>query len=194
MSKDDINIDQQVQQALEEVGINYADWKRRVSAGDVLYLLDQCPFLQITNTAVSSPVPLSSLTLVSARSGWKIHDYGGHALSSSPGELLFGGRRVRGKKNEEDEGGAIAMPGAGTLVNQAVITAFEMVELAKQHGWAGVQFVDGHPLMAWAAWMQAEDSDLGMEGYTPTARDYLKRRRIKGPAPTLERGPGPSRP
>lgn len=163
------NLETEARQALRELGIENIDWKRRITAAEVLYLLDQCPFLQITDTALAVATEIQPLKLIEAKSGWKIHDYG-NALSSSPGELLFG------KQKDDDEGGG----GAGTIVNQAVITAFEMVELAKQHGWTGIQLVDGHPLMAWAAWMQALDSGLEIEGYTPTANDHSKRRRIKG--------------
>jgi len=172
------NYEQEVQRTLRELGIKNVDWKRGVSASDVLYLLDQCPFLQIMNTAPNLATDLKPLKLIQARSGWKIHDYG-NAMSSSPGELLFGGAPLRkpGETDEGGEGGRVG--GVGTIVNQAVITAFQMIELAKEHGWTGVLLVDAHPLMAWAAWVQAEDSELSMEGFTPTAKDLSKRRRFK---------------
>ncbi len=189
MSKDDITL--QMQQTLRELGIEEVDWKRHVSAGDVLYLLDQCPFLQIMDTALQLSPQLPELKLMTAKSGWKIHDYG-NAISSSPGELLYGrpGKvRKRGALQDEDqEGGS----GTGTLVNQAVITAWEMVELAKERGWEGIQLIDGHPLMAWAAWMRAADSEMTLEGYTPTAQDFSKRRRIKQSATETFAARGPS--
>jgi hypothetical protein len=173
------SIDREVQQALEELGIADVDWARKISAEDILYFLNQCPFLYISNTVLPLSPEKSSLQIVTASSGWNIHNYG-HALSSSPGEFLLGNyRSVR--PQEEDErgrGDAVAVPGAGTVVNQAVTTAFAMVDLAIQQSWTGIQFVDGHPLMAWAAWMHALDAEVSLEGYQPTAKDFSRRRRI----------------
>ena len=180
MSKN--NFDHDIQQSLQTIGLS-VDWQRRVSASDVLYLLDQCPFLQIADTGLQLSLDLPPLKVVTAKSGWRIHNYG-NALSSSPGEWLFGNPRTRRtrldkEKQDDDKGGSRV----GTLVNQAVMTVFDMIELVKANGWTGVQLIDGHPLMAWAAWMYALDSGLEMEGYTPTAKDLAKRRRIKSQAP-----------
>jgi hypothetical protein len=186
------NIDEQVQQALQDLGMDSVDWQRRISASDVLYLLDQCPFLQIMDTGLQMTSELPPLQLITAKSGWKIHDYG-NAMSSSPGESIYGKPRLRRTRLDqgEDKGGegGEGGSGVGTLVNQAVITAVEMVEIAQQHGWAGVQLIDGHPLMAWAAWMQTLDSGMELEGYEPTAKDYAKLRRVKGAS--ADRGPIP---
>lgn len=183
------NIDEQLQQALQDLGMDQVDWKRHVSPSDVLYLLDQCPFLQIMDTGLQIASELPPLQLITAKSGWKIHDYG-NAMSSSPGELLYGDPRLRPTRLDEDEAkGGEGGGGVGTIVNQAVMTAIEMVEIAQQHGWENVQLVDGHPLMAWAAWMQTLETGMEMEGYTPTAKDYAKLRRVKGPR--AERGPTP---
>jgi hypothetical protein len=183
MSED--NLDEDIQQNLDSIGLN-VDWRRRVSAGDVLYLLDQCPFLQISDTSLQLSYDLPPLKVVTAKSGWRIHDYG-NALSSSPGEWMFGNPRARRTRIDgEQKGGEGGGSGVGTVVNQAVLTVFDMIELVKAHEWAGIRLVDGHPLMAWAAWMYALDSGLEVEGYSPTAKDLARRRRIKGAAP----GPG----
>ncbi len=184
------NINEQVEQALQELGMSGADhWKQRISARDVVYLLDHCPFLEISDPRQQPPAQdIQPLKIVTARSGWKIHDFK-NMLSSSPGELLYG------NPNEEDEGGGSGgrFPKAGTLINQAVITAFEMIEIAERHGWPGIQLVDGHPLMVWAAWVQTLDSGMEIEGYTPTAKDYAKWRRLKSARPETGVSPRPSR-
>lgn len=184
---DQAAIDQQVQAALQEIGLENIDWNRNVSAGDVIFLLDQCPFLQIMDTGLQLAAELPPLKIITAKSGWKIHDYG-NALSSSPGELIYGKPGVRRPRADEDGGsqGGEGGSGVGTLINQAVVTAFAMIEIATQYGWAGVRLVDGHPLMAWAAWVQALEAGMEMEGYSPTAKDYAKLRRLKTAAP--ERG------
>jgi hypothetical protein len=169
------NLDKNIQKTLEELGINYSELGRRASASDVIYLLDQWPFLQITNTELYVEHEIKPLEILSARSGWKIHNYVS-ALSSSPGNVVFGPVGKSKKKGEEDkEGGS----GTGTLVNQAVITAWEMIELAKKVGWANVKLIDGHPLMVWAAWMKCLEYGMQLEGFTPGAKDYAKLQRIR---------------
>ncbi len=174
------NLPDEVQKALHDLGMDTVDWQRRISASDVVYLLDQCPFLQIMNTGFTTE-ELPPLQLVTAKSGWKIHNYG-NAISSSPGLWLFGNPKTSPTVIDGREGSGSSGTGTGTLVNQAVTTAMEMVRIAIEQGWEGIQLVDGHPLMAWAAWMQSLDAGLDLEGYAPTAKDMAKRRRIKGPA------------
>lgn len=175
-------LDPQVENALKQLGIAQIDWKRHISAADVLYLLDHCPFLRITNTAALPPGETVSLQLVEAKSGWHIH-HEGNAMSSSPGEFLFfgGDFRIRTPEDKDQggEGSGTVNPGKGTVVNQAVMTAFDMVTLAHKLGWEGVRVIDGHPLMVWAAWMQALDLGVALEGYAPTAQDIVKRSRVK---------------
>ena len=110
----------------------------------------------------------------------QIHNYG-DAMSSSPGHLLFGGGdyRINLEEDEDDEGSGVVNPGKGTIWKQAFDTAAEMVSLAKESGWSAVNIVDGHPMMKWAAWMQAADEHLGVDGYTPTEKDLLRRERVK---------------
>ncbi len=171
----------QIQQTLEQLGINpNINWRERLKVSDVLYLLDHFPFLQMVDggTAPQSTAPLNIIT---AKSGWNIQDYK-DALSSSPGMLLFGGgdfRIVLPGEEGDGEGGGVINPGKGTIVNQAVATAFEMIEIAQRYGWASIKLVDGHPLMMWAAWMQALDLNIPLTGYEPSEHDRAKRRRIK---------------
>jgi hypothetical protein len=183
---DEEEYDAQLEYTLNELGIPAADWQRRISASDVIYLLDQCPFLEISD---AEGQPADKPRLIKARSGWKIHDLGGR-LSSSPGLLMYGHPKI--SSSTDDTGGTedgTGVPKAGTLINQAVITAFEMVELAFQKGWSIVKLIDGHPLMAWAAWVQALDTGMGIEGYVPSAKDLAKLKRLK--APRTEPGVSP---
>jgi hypothetical protein len=175
MSKDNNpDLTGEIEEVFERLGINpHIDWKNRINVSDVLYILDHWPFLQMVDGG-TSPLSTEQLQLLTAKSGWKIHSYR-DALSSSPGEFLFGGAGEEG--GEGGEGGA--KPGKGTIVNQAVMTAFEMVELARQYGWEKIKLVDGHPLMLWAAWMQAEDLNIEIVGYQPSEHDFARRRRIK---------------
>lgn len=170
MSKE---LNQQIQETLEQLGINpNINWRERLNVSDVLFLLDRCPFLQMVDggTAPQSTAPLN---IIKSKSGWNIQDYK-DALSSSPGMLLFGGA-----EGGDEGGGGVINPGKGTIVNQSVVTAFEMVEIAQRYGWASIMIVDGHPLMMWAAWMQALDINIPLTGYEPSEADRVKRRRNK---------------
>lgn len=175
---DDVN--QEIQDALRSLRLNEAEIDRSVSAADFVYLLNQWPFLQITDIRLQMDQQVQSLNILQAKSRWKIHDYG-DALSSSPGEFAFGqpgSLKKTGlvKDKDDEEGGS----GVGTLVNQGVITAFEMVDLAIQRGWSGIKLIDAHPLMAWAAWMHCLDYGIDLAGYQPSAHDYARWKRIQG--------------
>lgn len=151
---------------------------------NLLYLLDQCPYLQIVNSEVSGQMTAAP-KLFKAQSGWTVLDYG-DAMSSSPGELVFADSRpdphfltmglgTRSGQEEDTEGGS----GRGTMVKQAVDTAAEMVFLAIQRGWKGVTVVEGHPRMRWAAWVMAGDHEFPMEGYEPSESDLARRKRLR---------------
>ncbi len=177
------DFDQELENSLHKLGVNNVNLQRQISPEEIIYLLDRCPFLQIIATNAKVLASHSSLQLVSAKSGWKIQNYF-HAMNSSPGMLLFGGGDFRFRFPEEQDkdgstGGTVINPGKGTIYNQAIMTANEMVALALQQGWHGIKVVDGHPLMILGAWMEASDLGMGFEGYTPSEQDLAKRRRIK---------------
>ncbi len=169
----------EVVEGLKKLGLKPSVWERPITPEEIQYLLDHCPFLQIVSSNVVDP--LAEPVFFTAQSGWVVHNYG-DAMSSSPGHLLFGGGDFRMRaSDEEDDGddGGVINPGKGTVWKQAFDTAAEMVELAKQLGWKGVQIIDGHPAMKWAAWMKASDERLGVDGYTPSERELAKRARVK---------------
>jgi hypothetical protein len=169
-------IDDDIQQSLEKLNLQHTDWARELTAEDILYLLDHCPFLQIVSTGESTLLPEPEF--ITAKSGWVIHHYG-DAMSSSPGELLFAGGDFRLLLDDGDSDGGMINPGKGTLIKQAFDTAADMIRLAQTLKWRGVQIVDGHPLMQWAAWMQAEDDAYPITGFEPTEKDRQKRERVK---------------
>ncbi len=161
----------ELQEALKKLNLNDTDWARALSPEEILYLLSQCPFLQIVSTGEVQA--LEEPEFITAKSGWKIHYYG-NAMSSSPGELLFKSSDFR-----QDDGGESGKSGRGTIVKQAFDTAADMIAFAQKRGWRGVHIVDGHPLMVWAAWMQAQDDAYSITGYTPDEKEIKKRERLK---------------
>lgn len=154
--------------------ISRIDWNGPIKHEDVLYLLTRYPFLQIISTDPNFTADMEP-KFITAQSGWTIHDYG-DAMSTSLGPLLFG------NNNEDDEGGSGSTElnaGKGTVINQAVLAAQEMIALAIQKGWPGVEIIAGSSLMQWAAWMMAEDNKFTLVGFEPTAKDKQKRERIR---------------
>ena len=171
------------------IDITNIDWSRPISHQDVQFLLNHYPFLQILSLNPKFD-PNHQIQLIRSESGWTIQDYG-CAHSSSPGEFLFGGGywihtgwNLPAKK-EEDEGGdggdanPIINSGKGTIVKQAFDTATEMVEIAVQKGWPGIELINGNELMKWAAWMRAEDYELKVKGFSPSEQHRQKRERVK---------------
>ena len=146
---------------------------------DVQYLCDHFyPYLQI----ISAEADLENIVepiFITADSDWIIHDYG-IALSSSPGQYLFGNYWAR-EEGESGEGGGetVLLPGKGTIVWQQVQTAYNMVAIAQEKGWTGIELVDGTPKMKWAAWMAAQDLGLELSGYDPSEQDQARRKRIQ---------------
>lgn len=172
------NLDQIMQDAAKKLDLDI-DILRSVSAKELLYLIDHCPFLQITDTAMKS-ISDEPVKIITAESGWDIHDYG-DAMSSSPGRFLFGGGdyRILSKEDEEGgEGGSVLNAGKGTIYKQAFDTAVQMVEVALQNGWQGVHVVDGHPNMIRAAWITADRLGMVLEGHEPTQEDIVVRDRL----------------
>ncbi len=157
-------------QGLDDFEAGRLDWSRPVKESDLIYLLEHYPYLEIAATSMSGGVYRFNETLrYRADSGWKIQ-YDGIHMSSSAGIRLYG----NGDPDDEDGGGQ-----QGTIINQAVTTAYSMLALAKGFDWYSFEILSGSSLMKWAAWMAAEDYDITLENYAPTEDDFLKRRRVR---------------
>lgn len=152
------NIEQLTKTMSEKLNIDI-DPMRKISAAEIIYLLDRWPFLQIVFDTAAEKQTVHSIT---ANSGWTILDYD-IALCSSPGQLGFSE-----STNEKIN------PKHGTMVKQAFDTATQMVEIAAKRG-AKVIHVEGHPIMLRAAWIKAESLGLQVVGFEPSKEDYLVR-------------------
>lgn len=171
------DFEQAIQDASEKLHVDI-DILREITPEEIRYLLDHCPFLQIVGPDMA--LEKQPVKLVQSESGWDIHDYG-DAMSSSPGRFLFGGGNFRiYLKGEEDEGGGgdIINPGKGTVVNQAWVTANEMIAMAAERGWRFLTIVDGHPIMKRAAWIKAIELGITVDGFEPTIDDERIRERV----------------
>jgi hypothetical protein len=170
-------------------GIEFDESKifRPITPEDVAYLRNKYPFLQLINTEADFSKEIVP-EFITSKSGWTIHDYG-DAMSSSSGEDLFDGwddkallADVIGAEEEGGEEGGEAggfiYTGKGTIIKQMIDTGFDMVNLAMQKNWAGVEIIDGAELMKWAAWAAASEKNFAVQGFEPDEEDEKRRRRI----------------
>jgi len=167
------------QKTLHRLGLNKIDIAN-VRTSDILYLAENWQFLQvIENSGTRSS--LEQPELITAKSGWTIINYG-DAMATSPGKWIFRGGYFQFTENMEDEdeggGGGIINPKHGTIHKQAFDSAAEIIQLAKEFGWKGVQIVDGHPNMQRAAWVEACRIGVRLDGYVPDMTAEKTRRRI----------------
>ena len=176
---------------------------REISPEDIDYLRKyRYPFLEIVNNGESVEDARDYPLFIKApNGGWTMQDrvdvisaspsMGIEVeLETKPGEKGEGGEDGEsgesGESGEDDEGdegeGAptIFDRGAGTIINQAVMTAFDMVMLAVGKGWQSMTITDGTELMKWAAWAAAQDCDLTVSGFEPSEKDKKKYERLRG--------------
>lgn len=176
----DQDLEQTIQEASDKLHIDI-DVLREIDPKDVQYLLDHCSFLQLVGPEMS--LEKEEVKIVQSDSGWDIHDYG-DALSSSPGKFIFGGGNFRIYLDEDDDegegggGGDVINPGKGTVVNQAWMTAVDMILMAQARDWNFVTIVDGHRIMKRAAWIKASELGITIDGFEPTIDDERIRERV----------------
>lgn len=148
-----------------------------VRPSDISYLAERWQFLQVVEST-GNQVRLENPELITAKSGWTIVNYG-DAMATSPGKWIFRGGYWQISLNEDDDDdGGIVNPGKGTIHKQAFDSAAEMIQLAQQFEWGGVQIVDGHPNMQEAAWVEACRIGVRMDGFVADVKAEIKRRRI----------------
>lgn len=136
-----------------------------VTPEDIAFLANRNAYIQMINSQAVLSGMLAPV-LIDTPNGWTIHDYG-QAMSVSPGESLL------------EESTTYKGKGTGTVVNQAFAVAKEMVALAIEKGWAGIEIIAGVRLMEWSIWMAAEDKGFEVFGFEPNQQEKEKRARIK---------------
>lgn len=139
---------------------------RGVTYEEFYYLLSRYPALIIRNVESPDLPNMREAEVIKSTSGWDIIDCDGWLLSS-PGKLLWGAYR-----EGADEASA-EKKGVGTLTQQAVDTAYDMIILAQEKGWPSAHVVHGFYGMIRAAWIAAESLSFNLEGFTPTINDQV---------------------
>ena len=169
---------QQVAEFERQFSLPPSEWGRKITSEEIQYLKDHYYYLQVVASAGGQP--LTSVELITAKSSdWNIIDYG-DAMGSSVGEFIFSCGYFKDDTPQEgdDDGGTLVSPGKGTLINQAFLTAQEMIEMAIARGWRGAHIVAGHPLMTRSAWIAAEKGGLRVTGFEPGRKDQRIKRLV----------------
>jgi hypothetical protein len=174
------------------------DISRPYTHQDIVYLLNQHPFIQIIS-AQADFTKDNEIKITKSVSGWNILDYG-DALCSSAGEFMFGGnddksfikRILDGEKNDGnqvDDTKITINPGKGTIIKQTYDTVQEIIDIAISKGWPGIEFIDGSPLMASLLWQLCEEKGLTLEGYTPEEKEEEEAKRKQRAKEVFEKAP-----
>lgn len=164
-----------------------ANMSRPVTQDDIEMVKSQWPSLELVawrtpNDQDDEDGVLETLTspddspgapafLTAKDSMWTIQYWVGNesyptAMSSSSSEHLFGGQSEEGS-------------GSGTIAGESFATAINMIELAQQQGWPGVQILSGSENMKWAAWAACDTLNIPCLGYDPTPEATAKAERVK---------------
>ena len=154
-------------------------WERPVTPAELQYFKDRWPYIQIVNSGETHG--FGSVQLKQAPTGWVIHDYGDAMSSACPFPFGCGDFTipVMDGLHPPEQAPLESFEGHGTIRKQIVDTARHMIKMAKEQGWAGIDCIEGHPAMLWAAWMAAEEADIPLTGFEPTIKDKERRRRVR---------------
>lgn len=144
---------------------------RPITHNEFYYLLSRHPYLEIGDSAGSAPKAGRAPETKTTKTGWVVQDYG-DCIVTGPGRLVFG--RYVGLTEEEDEegGGGAGLTDQGTLQQQIIETAKELIEMA-QGRWDKASILKGFYGMKRAAWVAAGLKDYGLSGFEPTEEDQV---------------------
>jgi len=170
----DNGVESNLKRVADQLGIEVADWARKMTPEEIQWLLDHCPFGQFVSGGGAEPLE-KVIHYPAPSSNWPIVDYG-DAMTTSPGPYIYGGGyfRVSSGESEEDEdqgGSGIVNPGKGTIVNQAFLTAQDIVAIAQKNNWASIHVVDCHRMLGRAVWIYGEKAGMIITGFEPDEKD-----------------------
>ncbi len=163
---------------------------RPVTSVELAHVLRNYAYLEISDASVYElkSIDLAQLKFIKSKSGWLIHDHGS-VLRASPGKMLYHSH------NAFEDDGAGGGVGYGTIVQQYVDTARDMLTIA-QSRWLGAKILSGYRPMQFAAYLIAQASHYILEGIELSNEEartyqYVKQRvqAILREAPEPERMP-----
>lgn len=149
-------------------------FERDITPQEFYALLCRYPYLEVCAAGATTP-PLGTVpTVITAKNGWKIYDYG-DILASGCHELIA----YLWVLEDSEEGGGEGGEGGGdygTIVQQAADVVKHMLLLAKQKGWPASEIVSGHYPLQRLYWVLADLSGHKVDNFKPSLEDYVVRR------------------
>jgi hypothetical protein len=176
MSEDDLNFWQKFQNSLNEKGgsalphdlfhaeLAAAAGAKPIRYEEFYYLLSCYPYLDLHHPDGFDPNHTPQI--IKVEGSWDILDFGDRIVTG-PGRFLLGGSR-----DEESSTGEPVRP-KGTLVEQMIKMADELIFLARKKGWPEVVVRSGFYGMIRAAWVAADIQGYKMTGFEPSESDSV---------------------
>jgi len=152
---------------------------RPITEDEIYWVLSRWPYLELCDSREPEDVkPAKAVRVTETAVGWKVHDYGNilrtsqnEMLSIKQFEILSG---TPGIDEEDEEGGGLGeLTRDGTIVQQMVDVAAELIALAKERGWPAVRIMRGFYGMQRAAWVAAQMQEYKLEGFEPGPEDRV---------------------
>ncbi len=160
---------QQLADALQEA--KRTIFEREVTPKEFYALLCRYPYLEVREAGTSMPPVGFTPTVITAKNGWKIYDYG-NFLASGCHELMA----YLWVLEDSEEGGGEGGGDYGTIVQQAADVVEQMLLLARKKGWASSDIVSGHYPLQRLYWVLADLSSHKVANFEPSLEDYVVRR------------------
>lgn len=153
---------------------------RPISAADIAYLRERCPYIQILNIEATFE-NYTGVKFHIAKSGWTIQNLDDGACASAGG-FIWGGTDSPLIENWDKKDPELLREfvntGKGTVIKQAFDTSRELAEMV-QHRWkAGIEIISGSDLMKWALWVACQDLKIKLIGFEPNEAHKKKRDRL----------------
>ena len=139
---------------------------RAITYEEFYYLLGRFPSLVVRHPDIADFPENQKPITIRSRSNWDILDYGDW-VATAPGKLLWGAYREGNAENQQ------IIKGSGTLVQQYVDAAYDVMALVADKGWPAAQVVHGFYGMIRAAWIASESLQFRLEGFSPTVNDQV---------------------
>ncbi len=160
---------QQLDAALREA--RRTIFEREVTPQEFYALLCRYPYLEVRQTGKRLPPLGTAPTIITAKNGWKIYDYG-HFLASGCHELM-----AYLWVQEDSEGGDGG--GYGTIVQQAAEVVEQMLALGIQKGWTSSDIISGHYPLQRLYWILSDLMGHKVSNFEPSLEDYVVRRWVE---------------
>ena len=151
---------------------------RDITPQEFYALLCRYPYLEVRKTETAMPAPGVPPTIITAKNGWKIYDYGDFMVSGCYeliAQLWVLNDSENGGGDEGGEGGG----GYGTIVQQTADVVQQMLALALQKGWPTSEIVSGHYPLQRLYWILASLSNHEVSNFERTLEDFVVWRWIK---------------